>query len=395
MISAVNGSGDLARNFIKAAGEPMSQQPPPGQGPVSMPGGSPQQPGYPPSPMLPIWPPAMMPYPPMQPPRQGGGFARAIFTTLATTIFGFSLLLNIWLFSASALTSSAGRVGGTVERVLAPGDLKSRVAVVRLSGVIEEGSKERFLKMLDRARTDPTVKALVLEIDSPGGGVTPSDEIYDAILDLKREKNIKVFASFQSLAASGGYYVACAADEIYAQRTTLTGSIGVLFSRFDVSEFADKYGIKDGTIVSDGATFKDAGSSMKPMTPEQTAYFKTILNDAFGTFKSVVTTGRGDRLKVPVETVADGKIFSAAQAKAFGLIDGDQLYLKDVIARATQSIGVANPSIFRIEHEPSLLEQLGGQPAAKFGGEGASVKIDSSLIHDMLTPRLMYLWPGS
>jgi protease IV len=377
----------------------MSNTPPPGQDPVPFPGHIPPPPGsYPPGSFPPggfptgPMPPMMIPPPPPAEPR-GGGFARAMLITLATTLFGASLMLNIFLLVALAGKSVAGggAIGMINETVVVPGDSANRVAVVKLDGAIMDENKADFLQLIDRVSQDTTIRALVIEINSPGGGVTASDEIYNAVVRLKKSKNIKVYASFDSLAASGGYYVACAADEIYAQRTTLTGSIGVIFSRFDMSEFAQKYGIRDGSVVSDGAFYKDAGSMFKPLTNDQTVYFKSILNDAFGTFKSVVTTGRGTRLRGNIDDIANGKIYSAAQAKALGLVDGDQHYLTDVVDIAIQSTKIINPAVIRYERMPTFFEQLSGGRSASIS---AGVTIDEKLVQRMATPRLMYLWPG-
>jgi protease IV len=368
-----------------------------------MPGApGPTPPGmFPPPGMMP--PPGMFPPPGMMPPvvvQQSGGrsFANAILLTLATTIFGASLLLNFWLLATVAAQNAATSSGAAATRqvVIKGSDAKNKIAVVKLDGVIAGESRDKFMGLLEAVRKDNTVRALVLEIDSPGGGVTASDEIYDAIVDLKKEKNIKVYASMNSLAASGGYYIACAADEIYAQRTTLTGSIGVLFSRMDLSAMGEKYGIRDGSIVSDGATYKDAGSMFKELTPDQTVYFKSILNDAFDTFKNVIKEGRGDRLKGDINEIANGKIYSARQAKELGLVDGDTQYLNDVIDIAVQSLKLVDPTIIRIERTPTFFEQLaGGQAKAGAGvNVNLNLNLDQKMVRDLFQPQVMYLWTG-
>jgi protease-4 len=306
-----------------------------------------------------------------------------------------SILMNVILLGALASSAGGGAGGfaaGSREQVIRPGSRDNRIAVVAIQGVIMGESRDRLFTLLDRVERDNTIKALVLEVDSPGGGVTESDEIYNRLLRIKSEKNIPVVVSMRSLAASGGYYIACAADEIYAQRTTLTGSIGVLFSRLDLSGI-EKYGIRDGTIVSDGAVFKDAGSAMRPMKPEENAYFRGILNNAFDTFKGVITTGRGQHLSKPIEQIANGKIYPASEALALGLID-DIGYLSDAISAAQNRAGLADPQIVRFDREPTFLDLLGMGAQVKASEGGIEVKIDPALIHELTTPRMMYLWPG-
>lgn len=334
---------------------------------------------------------APFPYPP--PPR--GGTGKIVVIVLLLILLMGSIVMNVILLAALAGSSGGGSgfaSSGGREQVIRSGSRDNRIAVVALKGVIMGESRDQLFGLLDRVERDKSIKALVLEIDSPGGGVTESDEIYARLLRLKSEKNIPVVVSMRSLAASGGYYIACAADEIYAQRTTLTGSIGVLFSRFDLSGI-EKYGIRDGTIVSDGATFKDAGSAMRPMKPEETAYFKGILNNAFDTFKDVITTGRGQRLAKPIDQIANGKIYPASEALALGLID-DIGYLSDAISAAQNKAGLSDPQVVRFDREPTFLEVLGMGAQVNPSEAGFDVKIDQELIHELTTPRMMYLWPA-
>lgn len=390
----------------------MSQTPPPGQGPVQGPGqtqGYPSPQNYPaPQGQMGYGPPPGYGMPPgggippgMYPmPRQsgGGGAGKIVVIVLLLLLLVGSVVFNVLLMAALAGEGAAtAQRRGVIERVEISGNRKEKIAVVRLEGAIMEQSKNQFMNMLERVAGDNNIKALVIEIDSPGGAVTPSDEIYERIKQIKAEKQIPVIVSMSSLAASGGYYIACAGDQIFAQRTTLTGSIGVLFSRFDFSEMGEKYGVKDGTIVSDGATFKAAGGPLTPLTPEHEAYFKSILNDAFDTFKEVITEGRGDRLTKPLDQIANGKIYSADQALELGLVD--QLgFLADAIAAAGTSAGLTNPHVVRFEREPTFFDILGGVQASSALGAsangGINVQVTPELIHEMTRPQLMYIWRG-
>ncbi|MGH7180211.1 MAG: S49 family peptidase, partial [Tepidisphaeraceae bacterium] len=194
----------------------MMPQPPPGQGPID-PRGAFTPPGAPPpSPTGAggAWRP-VPPMPPMPPymnwPRPGGGFARGIFVTLATTIFGMSLALNVYLLLISGLTGAAST---PEETVIIPGSVHETIAVVPISGEIDTKTFEQFGRIMDRIEKDANVKALVLEINTPGGEVTASDDIYQRILRFKAKKGLPVVATMGAMATSGGYYVACGADQI-------------------------------------------------------------------------------------------------------------------------------------------------------------------------------------
>lgn len=329
------------------------------------------------------------------PPPRGGGLGKALLVTFMTTIFGLSLLLNFWLLTVTLFTSSkSSGARSAIETTILTGDASQKIAVVRLEGEITNASRDRFFELLDHVDADSNVKGLVIEVDSPGGAVTPSDEIYDRINDLKKRKAIPVYVSMSSLAASGGYYVSMAADQVYAQETTLTGSIGVLFQRYDLSGLGDKYGVRDGTIVSDGATFKAAGSMMKPLSPAEETYFKSLLNDAFAVFKDRIAKGRPGLSKSQIEEVANGKIYSAKQALQLGLIDKIG-YLNDVVADVATKAGLSNPTGVRIEREPGLLEtMMGGSAQSRLPAGAVNVNVDSSTLNSLLRGRLVYLAPG-
>ncbi len=388
----------------------MTPQPPPGQGPIAprgafnppppppgyRPGGMPPPQGMPPQgmpPMPPMMPPPMF----MQPPPRERGFARAIFMTLATTIFGLSLAANVYLLLFSGLMS-----GGMSARqnTIVEGDPLERVAIIPVSGVIMTEAAQQFERFMRMAEDDANVKAIVLEIDSPGGTVTASDEIHHRIMRFKKNRpGVPVVATMGSLAASGGYYVACAADYVFAQPTTMTGNIGVLFPRYNVSELADKWGIEETTLESTGADFKNAGSMFQPEDPRDVAYFQSIIDKSFVQFKDVVRNGRGNKLTKPLDEIANGKIYLGPDALALGLVD-QVGYLDDAYAYAAQ--GLKRPQVVRYANPPSLLEALSaksnvGAVSASVGGEkggGVNVQLDWRKLQELTTPRMLYLWRG-
>jgi protease-4 len=338
-------------------------------------------------------------YPP--PPRERG-FARAIFTTLATTIFGLSIALNIYLLIANSLMSGGHHVK---EEVMQEGSPNEEIAVIPVGGVIYGKTADTFDRLITQAEKDSNVKALILEVDTPGGEVGPADEMYQRILKFKSEKakdgiNAPVIAQMGALATSGGYYVSCAADYIIAEPTTWTGNIGVIMPSYNVSKLCQKWGIEETTYTSTGATFKDAGSMFKPENPEDRAYLQNLVDQSFAQFKTVVTTGRGNKLKGSIDSIANGKIYSAADALKLGLID--QIgYRADAIAKAAKLASLTKEHVVRYEEPQGLLEALSSKsnlPAPSASGNttinGINVTLDPHTIQEFTTPRMMYLWRG-
>ncbi|MGB8656541.1 MAG: signal peptide peptidase SppA [Candidatus Zixiibacteriota bacterium] len=211
--------------------------------------------------------------------------------------------------------------------------LGKKVAIVEVHGVIQNSSD--VIRQLREYAQDSSVPAVVLDIDSPGGGAAPSQEIYEEINKLKA-KGKKVVASMSTLGASGGYYIACAADTIVANPATLTGSIGVIFEFPVAEELLRKIGVKF-EVVKKGEV-KDVGSYAKPMTEKERASLQSIVDDTYDQFVNAVAAGR--RIdKQDVLKIANGSIFTGRQAKRLGLVDelGD---LQDAIKIAGEMVGI-------------------------------------------------------
>ncbi len=190
-----------------------------------------------------------------------------------------------------------------------------RIGLVRINGVILRS--EPVVELIERYREDDDIKGLLVRIDSPGGGVAASHEIYEA---LKRVRNDgkAVVVSMGSVAASGGYYIACAADTIVANPGTTTGSIGVIMQLLDFSGLMQKIGIRANTIKS--GKFKDAGNSWRPMTEEERRYLQQFIDDAYEQFLTVVQEARG-MSRTEILNIAEGRIFTGKQAYEVGLVD--------------------------------------------------------------------------
>ncbi len=240
---------------------------------------------------------------------------------VATLSLGGCISINIPTGQVEPLVETV--VGGSgsqkILMIEVDGVITEASQVVDFFGTVEEGSVSRLREELELARKDEQIKALVLRINSPGGTVTGSDLLHQQISRFKRERGIPVVAQLMGIAASGGYYVAVAADEIVAQPTTVTGSIGVIFSGINLAGLMEKIGVEDQTITS--GEFKDAGSILRTMRPEEKAQLQSIIDDFHERFVSVVQAGRQGLAAEDIATLADGRIFSAPQALEAGLVD--------------------------------------------------------------------------
>jgi protease-4 len=190
-----------------------------------------------------------------------------------------------------------------------------RVAIVELEGLIAE--TDDLVRELRQHRDNPSVRAVVIRINSPGGVVAPTQEVYDALLRV-REAGKPVVASLGAVAASGGYYAAVAADQIYANPGTLTGSIGVIMQLANVDTLLKKVGV-DFVVVKAGQ-FKDIGNPARPMTPEERRVVQSLLEDVHGQFIEAVARGRKLDRSAVVQ-FADGRVFSGTQALDLRMID--------------------------------------------------------------------------
>jgi len=258
-----------------------------------------------------------------------------------------------------------------------------------LVGPAREGTVARVREVLDAARGDREVRGILLRIDSPGGGATPSDLVYGELLRFKRDRQLPVVAHFLGMAASGGYYVAMAADEIVAEPTAVTGSIGVIFASVNVSGLMERWGIEDQTIT--GGRYKDSGSMIRPQTDEDRAILQGVVNDLYERFRSVVAEGRPMLGREEVDRLADGRLYSAAQAKENGLVDRIGS-IEEAVARLEARAGVEASSVVsyhrRNEWRRNLYTRASPGPPAL--GKGGPHPLAS-----WLEPGFHFLWPGA
>ena len=214
-------------------------------------------------------------------------------------------------------------------------DRGTAIGVVAIEGVISSELAERTVRQLTKYGDDASIKAIVLRIDSPGGGVASSQELYEEVKRVRSAGKL-VVASMGSVAASGGYYVACVADRIFANAGTVTGSIGVIVQLANASELLHKVGI-ESTVITSGP-FKDSGNPTRPLRPEERQVFQALVDDVYQQFIEAVAQGRNLPLD-EVRQAADGRIYTGRQAKDLHLID--QLgSLHDAIRYAASRIGI-------------------------------------------------------
>lgn len=279
--------------------------------------------------------------------------------------------------------------------------ISEKVAILDIDGVIQNAAEGGFLtdgenpmtlmiEKIDAIRRDPSIRAVVLRINSPGGTVTASDILYQELMRLKHETKKPIVAMLMDVAASGGYYVACAADAIIAQRTTVTGSIGVIMQTVSFSGTMAKLGIKADAITS--GPMKDAGSPLRDMKPEERKVFAEIVNKLYENFLDAVRAGRPKIDPGKYASIADGRVYTAAQAVENGLIDRIGT-LRDAIATAKERAGLkrANVVAFRrpLGWKPNVYSAAPG-----VGRGGLTVNFLNVSAENIWTntPRFLYLW---
>lgn len=282
-------------------------------------------------------------------------------------------------------------------------DSEHKVLVVPIRGAIMGRGDDlgvvgdtvaRVRATLRKARKDKSIKVLLLDIDSPGGGVTASDIIHHELQRFRQETGLPMVALFGDVAASGGYYVAMAADEVMARRTTVTGSIGVV-SRFMIwAELLQKVGVQVETIKSqraDGSvSVKDIGSPFRPMSAEERALMQGIVQQMWERFVEVVIEGRKKVLKPDeVRALADGRVFTGEQALGLKLVDRIG-YRDDALKRALALANIEDARVVGYKRVTSLTDVFGELR----GGMGGPDVLQRLQDFTRESPRLLYLWTG-
>ncbi len=260
-----------------------------------------------------------------------------------------------------------GKMDEITEEVLEVGDKTNRILVLDLDGAIMDTSANQnpfapigynhkaFLEELDKVLEDDSIKAILFKVNSPGGGVYESAEIRNKILKIKNERQIPIYVSMQKMAASGGYWISADADKIFAHEETITGSIGVISQAMDYSGLMEKYGVKMNTYKS--GPNKDMGSPYKPATEEEVAIWNAFTQEVYSRFVNVVANGR-NMPEERVREIADGRIYTAYQAKANGLID-EIAFTEDVLEALKKDNSLEGAEVFMYKANPNPFASLG------------------------------------
>jgi protease-4 len=299
----------------------------------------------------------------------------------------YPFLILAGLSAVVALTlvlTGAGRERG---RGAAAPFSTSKVAVVELSGIMTSSqnvgsratSARKLIAQLEKYREDASVKAIVLRVDTPGGTVVAAQEIYGELLRLRADAGKKIVVSMGDVAASGGYYVSCAADRVFASPGTMTGSIGVIMQFPSYQALFGKIGFGTNTIKS--GEFKDVGNGAREMTERDRKLLQALVDDVYGQFVEAVATGR-KMAPERVRPLADGRIYSGKQAKQLGLIDelGD---LDAAIAAAAKLAGIeGKPEVIRETPRRGIWELIDARTAG----------ILPSALSTDTQAKLLYLW---
>jgi protease-4 len=249
-------------------------------------------------------------------------------SSVAWVLLGLGCLLVLVLFGGAVLFVGFSSSDGSP----APFALGSRVGVVDLEGIIL--SAERMRDTLEKFRKAPNVKAVVVRINSPGGGVAASQEIAREIARFRKDTKKPVVASMEAVAASGGYYAAASADRIVANAGTITGSIGVIIQWVNYGDLMEWAKLRPVTFTT--GALKDSGNPMRPMREDEKAYFQGLIERLRGQFRAAVAEGRKGKLKPgALDTLSDGRVVTGDEALEMGLVDqlGDYRDAVDLAAR--------------------------------------------------------------
>ena len=365
----------------------MSQTPPVDPAGATPPGVPPQQP--------------LRPTPPGAPPRESRGvaFVVAIFLGLLLLV---SAGLNVLLLLLSVGSLASGGLGdepaANYDEVFVAGARGSsrKVLQIPIRGAIAEGSNplmgaaggtvsgvRRALRYAEREGVD----GLLLYIDSPGGGVTDSDRVYQMLRDFREEHpEMPVAALYGDMCASGGYYIAAAAEHIISRRTSISGSIGVIMSAWNFAKMAETYGVEQVAIKSARTPYKDMLSPTRAMQPGEREMLTSIVDELYDQFVAVVMEGRGMD-KAAVEKAANGGIYTASQSLELGLVDAIGDY-DDAIAWFQERVG-GDVRLVEQRRRAGFADLLFGA----FGRAPEATAVDR-LLTSATGPRFLYYWQG-
>ena len=335
-------------------------------------------------------PPAGMPQVIVQQPKEKSGW----FRKLIGSLFVFSLLLNFYLFWIVSATLQSG----PSEKLYSAGDRSMRIVMIPIEGTVD-GAMYKFVHESLSKLENNLPSALVLRVNSGGGAVSASDQIWHEVKAFKEKHNIPVIASFGGVAASGAYYISAPSDVIVIERTGITGSIGVIAQGFTVNELLGKIGVTPEIVTSTESVDKDELSPFREWTPKDREIITALLDNAYDQFVEVVYQGREKiefdgktygLTKEDVQDLATGRVFTAKEALDSGLVDAIG-YLDEAIEIAKKKAGMpvdAKPEVTRMTRATGGLFSLLGASSPSILSMGAEDA--RSWVNDMSQIRLAY-----
>jgi protease-4 len=282
----------------------------------------------------------------------------------------------------------------------------NKVLLVDLSGVLSTGESgslfgstrndiEEMKEILKKAEQDANIKAVILRINTPGGEVTASNILYQEVREFKKKTGKPVIAIMMDISTSGGYYVAMAADKVYALPTTLTGNIGVIYILPKLEGLASKIGIEMRVIKS--ADKRDMSSPWRDFSPQEREILQSLINNYFEQFLHIVAENRANLTMEKIRTLADGRIFSAQQALEAGLIDGITT-LPEAIQLARRSAGISDSRVVMYNRPHDVKENIYSSssssytPSATGDTQVGLINLNANGFKLNPSPRFMYLW---
>lgn len=329
---------------------------------------------------------------------------RVVALIIAAVLLFFSIGINtiITVFKTDFFSSFENVLGTetlTYENVIEKGDFTNRIAHLTVDGVIQDVGEpsiwetvdynhKLFMEQLDAVLEDDTVKAVLLSVNTPGGGVIESEEIYQKLLKIKEEKQIPIYVSMGSMAASGGYYISAPADKIFAQRETITGSIGVIMQSINYGKLAEKVGIEYETIKS--GEHKDMFGGVRPSTDEELAMLQEMIDESYEHFVDIIEKGR-NLSEADVKKVADGRVLGGTQAIKAGLVD--EIGNEEATINALRAdFGLEEAELFEYTMDTGNWASLLGVKIGSLFSPSAETQLLSKVISSTNSPRMMYLY---
>ncbi|MEJ2183549.1 MAG: signal peptide peptidase SppA [Nitrospirota bacterium] len=323
---------------------------------------------------------------------------------MAKVVYGAVFVLFFFLNGCTLVNISLLPREQPLEEQVVEGEGQPKILIMDVTGFISEekprggplapagaSMPDRIRESLKKAEKDKDIKGLIVRINSPGGLVTTSDIIYHEIKSYRERTKVPVYAALMDVGTSGAYYIATAADRIYANPTTITGSIGVMAMKFGVNGLLTKIGVED-TVVKSGPE-KDVFSPFRTTTPEELEIIQGIIDDMYGRFVEVVRQGRGDRLAADrLELITDGRPFSAAMAKELGLIDGMR-HLPEVVEEMKQALGVEQARVVMYAKPGSYKGSIYSTQAPDVTARSA-LREGEHILRRLPGVNFLYLWWG-